>query len=214
MPSREHSRRGSNDGLEILEGETDEDRQVSANTLANRLASLQFHPASSSSGYTTPPRPAIARGTSEAEQHSDTSRRGSDSHNATREQSRRGSSSSHAATSTTEPQHIEYNTEALSRVPSYRTALSVPTRSLGITPGGLPDYETATSRPPSPLQHPTAGDSTGSVSPPDEPPVISATPPERHARFASEPEELSSSSERRRGTRGLALRSMLRQGTS
>lgn len=46
------------------------------------------------------------------------------------------------------PQHIEYNAEDLSRVPSYSTAMQAPTR----TPihNGLPTYETATSRPPSP----------------------------------------------------------------
>lgn len=46
------------------------------------------------------------------------------------------------------PQHIEYNTEDLSRVPSYSTAMQAPTR----TPisNGLPTYQIATSRPPSP----------------------------------------------------------------
>lgn len=46
------------------------------------------------------------------------------------------------------PQHIEYNAEDLSKVPSYSTAMQAPTR----TPifNGLPTYQTATSRPPSP----------------------------------------------------------------
>lgn len=46
------------------------------------------------------------------------------------------------------PQHIEYNREDLSRVPSYSAAMQAPTR----TPiqNGLPTYKTATSRPPSP----------------------------------------------------------------
>ena len=46
------------------------------------------------------------------------------------------------------PQHVEYNKEDLSKVPSYSTAMQAPTR----TPihNGLPTYQKATSRPPSP----------------------------------------------------------------
>ena len=47
------------------------------------------------------------------------------------------------------PQHIEFNTEDLSRVPSYTTAMQASVR----TPirDGLPNYQRATSRPPSPI---------------------------------------------------------------
>lgn len=59
--------------------------------------------------------------------------------------SRRGSEEDPAPTGTHTPQHIEFSTEDLSKVPSYTTALH--TRATAPINIGLPNYQTATSLP-------------------------------------------------------------------
>ena len=56
--------------------------------------------------------------------------------------SRRGSEEDPAPTGTHTPQHIEFSTEDLSKVPSYTTALH--TRATAPINNGLPNYQTAT----------------------------------------------------------------------
>lgn len=56
--------------------------------------------------------------------------------------SRRGSEEEPAPTGTHTPQHIEFSTEDLSKVPSYSTALH--TRATAPINDGLPNYQTAT----------------------------------------------------------------------
>lgn len=51
-------------------------------------------------------------------------------------------------------EHIEYDVEELSRVPSYDTARGTPLRSTSYDQHGLPSYHAATSRPPSPTPQP------------------------------------------------------------
>ena len=62
--------------------------------------------------------------------------------------SRRGSDEDYSSSGAQTPQHIELNTDDLSRVPSYGTALKTPLR--GHVSENLPNYQTAISRPPSP----------------------------------------------------------------
>ena len=63
--------------------------------------------------------------------------------------SRRVSEEQYASPGTYSPQHVELSSEELSKVPSYGTALQTPLRTSNTQ--NLPTYETATSRPPSPI---------------------------------------------------------------
>ena len=63
--------------------------------------------------------------------------------------SRRVSEERYATPGTHSPQHVELSREELSKVPSYGTALQTPLRTSNS--GNLPTYESATSRPPSPI---------------------------------------------------------------
>ena len=62
--------------------------------------------------------------------------------------SRRGSEEDHGSSGAQIPQYLESNTSDLSRVPSYGTALKTPLRRN--LSADLPNYQTATSQPPSP----------------------------------------------------------------
>ena len=63
--------------------------------------------------------------------------------------SRRVSEEHHTTPGTHSPQHVELSGEELSKVPSYGTALQTPLRTSNSA--NLPTYESATSRPPSPI---------------------------------------------------------------
>jgi arrestin-related trafficking adapter 4/5/7 len=188
LPSRDHSRRGSSEDVENLAND-----EVSANTLRNRLAVIQNEPGSSSN--LPIPRSASAQMRAEGGQ----SRQGSYAEGQG-QTDQLGAASNLRSPSLTEPQHIEYNTAALSRVPSYNTAVQSSKRT-PIT-ADLPDYQTATSRPPSPSHDQGNSASTNGENEP--------SMPERHAHFAEASAD--ENGERRSGL-GLPLRAR-RQGSS
>lgn len=163
MPSGSRSRIGSVDDLSSMDAATSGD--FSANILQSRLSNLQnrevtrgaqnYSHTSIDEGTST--RPPF-RGASEDEIIPSGPASIPDSHfNSARHGSRRSNSSPLSRNPSEEersrsgahtPQHIEYNAEDLCRVPSYSTAMQAATR----TPihNGLPTYQSATSRPPSP----------------------------------------------------------------
>ena len=128
------SRSGSTADLAAL-GSAD-DNQVSANTLSNRLSTIGRNRGSASDEL------EHSRNDSGVSNDLNTSPEpGNSSY-------RLGEQGAPETPEEEEAMHIEFNTEAMSRVPSYRTAI----RSNTHTPwsADLPSYNTATSRPQTP----------------------------------------------------------------
>lgn len=151
------SRSGSAGNLAAMDGNSD--RQVSANTLRNRLSGLTTadgrdrkgsehnNAGPSGQGSAGAPSRAFQPGSDESSYFASGNRNSSNQHSP-------GPSASTSAiqgsnpSQRTPPIHLEYNNDELNKVPSYSTALSTSIR----TPWNpdLPSYQTATSRPASP----------------------------------------------------------------
>ena len=213
-PSRALSRRNSNEELDALDPALNS--EVSANTLQNRLATLQTQDLPSGSESAQSPH-ALISAHSQLDSHESSPPSGRSRHSSRQEPSDQESGPAEIPplASFLDPQHIEFNTEAMSRVPSYNTALQSATRRT--IAADLPNYRTATSRPPSPHSLDTGSSNAGasSAGPPNpSPPNSGSTTPGtgRRAHFASETAE-DSPTERRRNPL-LPFRQARRQGSS
>ena len=175
--SRAHSRAGS---VENLSGFAGPDGAAAAAALSSRLQSMsQLDAAQRNSSYFS------LRSGSSAAPSAVASRRQSTvlSRSSSREEG-----ASAPSTGRTSPEHVDYaatEVAELSKVPSYATAVRTPVRPRSIFADGiaLPDYEAATSAPPSP-----AGSDVGDplativevpsirVAPPPPPPMLARSP--------------------------------------
>ena len=162
-PSGSRSRIGSVDDLTSMGAAAS--GNFSANVLQTRLSSLQnreltrgaqnYSPTSTEEGSSARPPFHVASedevmtpGRTSIPDHQPNSGGNGSRHSNSNPLSRHPSEEERLRSGAHTPQHIEFDAEDLSKVPSYSTAMQAPTR----TPihDGLPNYQTATSRPPSP----------------------------------------------------------------
>lgn len=148
-PLYAHSRTGSVEDLASLDAALNEEGTPSASALHNRLHNLSINPAQSnrSSRYAPNRNQSSGGSTPHLEPHS---------HSDPSAPPPNPESSSTAA--------YDYDMDALTRTPSYNTAVRTPARP--VLERDLPSYEIATSRPSSPVRTPRSGQ--GSPIPRDE----------------------------------------------
>ena len=147
------SRRGSSDNVTPIDIIPDND--LSVNTLRNRLHNIGLSNVRSHRINLSRSQPSGISTPALEISNFDTPRNNSTSTTA---------SSTSQPPTPNDPEHIEYNTEALCRVPSYNTAVQPSATHISLPCNNdLPNYQQATSTPPSPPTSPQRSYSSPSL---------------------------------------------------